>query len=111
MCIRDRYQAAFDYNNAVATYLQLFEATKTAKKLGIKAPDPLPGEAPRTLDQIGLDAMFNAALASELNRDFKKAIDLYTQYQKIEPDRRKKDRALWSIVGIHRQSGDVNAME
>ncbi len=104
------YQAAFDYNNAVATYLQLYEATKTAKKLGIKAPDPLPGEAPRTLDQIGLDALFNAALASELNRDFKKAIDLYTQYQKVEPDRRKKDRALWSIVGIHRQSGDVNSM-
>lgn len=104
------YQAAFDYTNAVRTYLELYAATKTAKKLGIKAPDPLPGEAPRTLDQIGLDALFNAALASELNRDFKKAIDLYTQYQKVEPDRRKKDRALWSVAGIHRQSGDVNAM-
>ncbi|MDQ3340905.1 MAG: tetratricopeptide repeat protein [Myxococcota bacterium] len=104
------YQAAFDYTNAVRTYLELYEATKTAKKLGIKAPEPLPGEAPRTLDQIGLDALFNAALASELNRDFKKAIDLYTNYQKVEPDRRKKDRALWSIGGIHRQSGDVNAM-
>jgi len=104
------YQAAFDYNNAVATYLALYDATKTAKRLGIKAPDPLPGEQPRTIDQIGLDALFNAALASELNRDFKKAIDLYTQYQRVEPDRRKKDRALWSVGGIHRQSGDVNAM-
>ena len=104
------YQAAFDYNNAVATYLELYDTTKKAKKLGIKAPDPLPGEQPRTLDQIGLDALFNAALASELNRDFKKAIDLYTQYGKVEPDRRKQDRAMWSIVGIYRQSGDVNSM-
>ena len=104
------YQAAFDYNNAVRTYLELYEATKTAKKLGIKAPDPLPGEQPRTLEQIGLDSLFNAALASELNRDFKKAIDLYTQYQRVEPERRKKDRALWSIGGIYRQSGDVNSM-
>ena len=61
-----------------------------------------------TLDQIGLDAMYNAAFAAELNRDFKKAIDLYTQYGKIEPDRRKQDRALWSIAGIYRQQGDVN---
>ncbi len=104
------YQAAFDYTNAVRTYLELVEATKRAKRLGIKAPPPLPGEQPRTLDQIGLDALFNAALVSELNRDFKKAIELYTQYQRVEPDRRKKDRALWSIGGIHRQSGDVNAM-
>jgi hypothetical protein len=54
--------------------------------------------------------MFNAALASELNRDFKKAIELYTQYGTIEPDRRKKDRALWSIGGIYRQQGDLNSM-
>src|SRR6185436_1244843 len=43
-------------------------------------------------------------------RDFKKAIELYTQYGAIEPDRRKKDRALWSIAGIYRQQGDVNLM-
>ncbi len=105
------YQAAFDYTNAVRTYLALYGTTKTAKKLGIKAPDPLPGEAPRTIDQIGLDALYNAALASELNRDFKKAIELYTSYGKVETDRRKKDRAQWSIAGIYRQSGDVNSME
>jgi hypothetical protein len=38
------------------------------------------------------------------------AIDLYTQYGGIEPDRRKKDRALWSVAGIYRQQGDLNAM-
>jgi hypothetical protein len=54
--------------------------------------------------------MDNAALASELNRDFKNAIELYTQYSAIEPDRRKKDRALWSIAGIYRQQGDLNSM-
>jgi tetratricopeptide (TPR) repeat protein len=54
--------------------------------------------------------MYNAALAAELGRDFKKAIELYTQYGAIEPDRRKKDRALWSIAGIYRQQGDINQM-
>ena len=82
-----------------------------AKAQGIKPPPPIGNEKPRTLDEIALDALFNAALASELNRDFKKAIELYTQYQGIEKDRRKLDRAMWSIANIHRQSGDVNAME
>jgi cellulose synthase operon protein C len=104
------YQAAFDYDNAVKTYLALYDTTKKAKRLGIKAPEPLPGEKPQTLEQIGLDAMYNAALASELNRDFKRAVELYNQYGGIEPDRRKKDRALWSVAGIYRQQGDINAM-
>ena len=104
------YQSKFDYDNAIKTYLDLYATTKVAKQKGIKAPDPLPGEQPRTLEQIGLDALFNAALASELNRDFKKAIDLYTQYGRVEPDHRKQDRAVWSIGGIYRQSGDVNSM-
>lgn len=103
-------QQAFEYDAAVKTYLQVYETSKTAKAKGIKAPEPLPGEQPRTLEQIGLDAMYNAALAAELNRDFKQAISLYTKYQGIEPDRRKQDRALWSVAGIYRQSGDVNAM-
>jgi hypothetical protein len=104
------YQAAFDYNNAIQTYLDLYETAKKAKRLGIKPPEPLPGEAPRTLDQIRLDALFNAALASEMNRDFKRAIELYTKYQAEEPDLRKRDRALWSVAGIFRQSGDVSSM-
>ena len=105
------YQAAYEYDNAVRSYLELYETSKKAKQKGIKPPEPLPGEQPRTLEQIGLDALFNAALASELNRDFKKAIELYTKYQAVEKDRRKLDRALWSIAGIHRQSGDLLAME
>jgi len=105
------YQSAFDYNNAVATYLELYATAKRAKAQGIKPPPPIGNEPPRTLDQISLDALFNAALASELNRDFKKAIDLYGQYQRVEKDRRKLDRALWSVANIYRQSGDVNAME
>ncbi|MBX3154665.1 MAG: tetratricopeptide repeat protein [Deltaproteobacteria bacterium] len=104
------YQAKFDYNNAVATYLELYATTKRYKAQGLKAPPPLEGEAPRTLDQIGLDALFNAAVASELNRDFKKAVELYTQYQGVEPDVRRKDRAHWSVIGIYRQSGDLNSM-
>jgi cellulose synthase operon protein C len=103
-------QAAFQYDLAIKTYLDLYETTKKAKKLGIKPPQPLPGEKALTLEQIGLDAVYNAAYAAEVSRDFKRATALYTQYQGIEPDRRKQDRAQWSIAGIHRQSGDVNAM-
>ncbi|MBA2544503.1 MAG: tetratricopeptide repeat protein [Deltaproteobacteria bacterium] len=105
------YQAALDYDNAVRTYLELQATAKRAKAAGIKPPPPIGNEKPRTLDEISLDALFNAALASELNRDFKKAVELYTQYQGIEKDRRKLDRALWSVGNIYRQSGDVNSME
>ncbi|HEY0255598.1 MAG TPA: hypothetical protein VGC41_28910, partial [Kofleriaceae bacterium] len=103
-------QASFQYDDAIKTYLALYDTTKQAKKLGIKPPDPLPGEKPLTLDQIGLDAVYNAAYAAEVNRDFKRAVDLYTQYGKIETDRRKQDRALWSVAGIYRQQGNVNDM-
>jgi tetratricopeptide (TPR) repeat protein len=103
-------QASFQYDVAIKTYLDLYETTKKAKKLGIKPPQPLPGEKALTLEQIGLDAVYNAAYAAEVSRDFKRAVSLYTQYQGIEPDRRKQDRALWSIAGIYRQSGDVGNM-
>ncbi len=103
-------QAAFQYEDSVKTYLDLYDTTKKAKRLGIKPPDPLPGEKPLTLDQIGLDALYNAAFASELNRDFKKAVDLYGQYARVEPDRKKQDRAYWSIANIYRQSGDIGNM-
>ena len=71
-------QAAFEYDHAIKTYLDLYETTKKAKKLGIKPPEPLPGEKPLTLEQIGLDAVYNAAYAAEVSRDFKRAVDLYT---------------------------------
>ena len=66
------YQASFQYDDAIKTYLDLYETTKKAKKLGIKPPEPLPGEKPLTLEQIGLDAVYNAAYAAEVNRDFKR---------------------------------------
>jgi tetratricopeptide (TPR) repeat protein len=104
------YQKAYDYTNAVKTYLELAAIAKKAKQLKLELPPALPGQPPKTFEQIGLDAQYNAALASELNRDFKKAIDLYKAYGAAEKDRRKQDRALWSIGGIQRQSGDVLAM-
>lgn len=103
-------QASFQYDLAIKTYLDLYETTKKAKRLGIKPPEPLPGEKPLTLEQIGLDAVYNAAYAAEVSRDFKRAVDLYKQYIGIESDRRKQDRAQWSIAGIYRQSGDTTNM-
>jgi hypothetical protein len=46
-----------------------------------------------------------------VSRDFKRAIDLWGQYGRIEPDRRKQDRALWSVANINRQQGDVGSMQ
>jgi cellulose synthase operon protein C len=103
-------QAAFEYDLAIKTYLELYETTKKAKKLGIKPPPPLPGEKALTLEQIGLDAVYNAAYAAEVSRDFKRAVTLYNQYRGIEPDRRKQDRALWSVANIYKSSGDVGNM-
>ncbi|HEY1817365.1 MAG TPA: hypothetical protein VGG74_33725 [Kofleriaceae bacterium] len=103
-------QAAFQYDDAIKTYLDLYDTTKRAKKLGIKPPDPIPGEPALTLDQIGLDAIYNAAYAAEVSRDFKRAVDLYGQYMRVEPDKRKQDRALWSVASIYRQEGDIGDM-
>lgn len=104
------YQSAFDYNNAIATYLELYDLAKQAKKLGIKAPDPLPGEQPLTLEQISLNALYNAAFAAELNRDFKRAIDLYTRYEKEETSKAAQDNALWSVANMYRSAGDTDAL-
>jgi cellulose synthase operon protein C len=104
------YQAAFEYDKAISTYLELYDTAKKAQKLGIKAPDPLPGEKPLSINQIALDSLFNAAFAAELNRDFKRAIDLYSRYEREESDRAKKDAAVWSVAGIYRSSGDATNM-
>jgi cellulose synthase operon protein C len=104
------YQSAFDYDNAIATYLELYDLAKKAKKLGIKAPDPLPGEQPLTLEQISLNSLYNAAFAAELNRDFKRAIDLYTRYEKEEPNPQSKDNALWSVANMYKSAGDVDSL-
>ena len=104
------YQAAFDYTNAAKMYLELYDTTKKAQRLGIKPPPPI-GDAPAlTLDQIGLDALYNAAFVSELNRDFKQSLELYTKYLAIEKDRRKADRVTLEMSGIYRQQGDVTSM-
>ncbi len=104
------YQGAFEYDKAISTYLELYDTAKKAQKLGIKAPEPLPGEKPLSLNQIALDSLFNAAFAAELNRDFKRAIDLYKRYETEETDRAKKDASVWSVAGIYRSSGDATSM-
>jgi cellulose synthase operon protein C len=105
------YQSAFDYDNAIATYLELYDLATKAKKLGIKAPEPLPGEPPLTLEQIGLNSLYNAAFAAELNRDFKRAIDLYSRYEREESNRSSQDNAAWSISNIYRSAGDADALQ
>ena len=100
-------QSVFDYDAAIATNLELYTVAKDAKKRGIKPPPPLGGEPARTTDQIALEALYNAAVLAELDRDFKKAVELFTKYDKEETDRRNKDRALWSIARVYKSAGDV----
>jgi cellulose synthase operon protein C len=105
------YQSAFDYDNAIATYLELYDLAKKAKKLGIKPPEPLPGEAQLTLEQISLNSLYNAAFAAELNRDFKRAIDLYTRYEREETNRTSQDNAAWSVVNMYKSAGDADSLQ
>ena len=100
-------QGVFDYRTAIKTYLELYDQARTAKKRGLTPPPPPPGEQAKTFEQVKLDALFNAAALSELDRDFKQAIKLYQQYEREETERRNKDRALWAIARIHRSSGDL----
>jgi tetratricopeptide (TPR) repeat protein len=108
------YQGSYDYKAAMAAYLELYEFAKNARKNGIKPPNPLPGETKMTdqewgakLNEASLNALYNAAVLAELDRDFKKAIGYYEKYEKEESRRRSKDRAVWAIARIHHQSGDV----
>jgi cellulose synthase operon protein C len=102
--------SVFDYDAAIATNLELYAIAKDAKKRGINPPPPLGGDLPRTTDDIAREALFNAAAFAELDRDFKRAVDLYNKYERETGDRREKDRALWSIVRIHKSSGDITSL-
>ncbi len=102
--------SVFDYDAAIATNLELYAVAKDAAKRGIKPPPPLGNDKPRTTQDIALEALFNAAVFAELDRDFKKAVELFTKYDKEETDRRNKDRALWAIARIYRSAGDVTNM-
>ncbi|MEZ4401377.1 MAG: tetratricopeptide repeat protein [Kofleriaceae bacterium] len=100
-------QSVFAYDAAIATNLELYAVAKDAKKRGIQPPPPLPGQPARTTDQIALEALYNAAFLSELNRDFKKAVELFGKYDKEEPDRGKRSDAAWEVVMIYKTSGDI----
>jgi len=104
-------QKAFDYQAAVDTYLDVVKVASEKDR-----PQP-PGA--RSLEQIRLDALFNAALLRELDRVYKDprnqrntgAISLYRRYNQLETDRRKKDRAVWAIARVYESMRDVRSME
>jgi TolA-binding protein len=104
------HQGVLAYDDAVRTYLALYEEARTAQARGLTPPPPLPGEQAKTFEQIKLDALFNAAVLRELDRDFRAAIPLYEKYEAEEPERRSKDRAAWAIARIHRSSGKLAPM-
>jgi cellulose synthase operon protein C len=101
------YQTSYDYKNAIAGYLDLYDVAMAAKKKGIKPPPPLPGEKAQSLDEIALESLYNAAVLAELDRDFTRAVTYYRKYDAEEPDRRNSDRAQWAIARIYSTQGDV----
>lgn len=102
------YQGVYDYKKAIEIFMELYEKAKRAKIDGLTPPPPPPGEKPQTFEQIKLNALYNAAVLSELDRNFSQAIKLYRKYEREESDTRQKDRTLWAIARIYRSSGDVN---
>ena len=104
------HQSVFEYDTAADTYMRLYEQAKTAQERGLTPPPPAPGEPARTFEQVELDALYNAAVLRELDRDFETAIELYQRYEREESDRRRQDRALWAIARIHRSAGNVSAL-
>ncbi len=100
-------QSVFDYGAAIATNLELYDLAKDAKRRGIKPPPPIGGEPAKTTEQIALDALHDAAALAELDRDFKRAVELFNKYDREETDPAGKEEAAWAIVRIYRSSGDI----
>ena len=100
-------QSVFDYDAAIATNMELYKVAKEAKARGINPPPPIGDEPPKTTEQIALDALYNAATLAELDRDFKRAVDLFTRYQIEESNPARDEEAMWSIVRIYKSAGDA----
>ena len=98
---------AFDYKTAVDGYLNV---VKVANEKGRKVPPTFD----LTLDQLKLTALYNAAVIRELDRVYVDpkgqpgtgAVSLYKKYEAQETDRRKKDRAAWSVARIWDTAGE-----
>lgn len=100
-------QSVFDYDAAIATNLELYRVAKDAKARGIVPPPPLGNEPQRTTDQIALEALYNAAVLAELDRDFAQAVQLFSKYEAEEPNRARKGEAAWATVRIQKTAQDV----
>ncbi len=104
------YQNTYDYDNAVKTYMSLYDEASNAKRRGYQPHPDSAAEGEAYFKQTALEGLFNAAVNLELDRDFDQAVRRYRQYEQEEPDRRKSDRAMWAIARIHRTRGDVNSL-
>ncbi len=101
---------AFDYKSAVDVFLNVVKVSSQKNRK--------PSAGDRTNAQIRLDALYNAALMRELDRVYSDprgqrgtgAASLYQRYHDAEKDRRKKDRALWSIARIWDQAGSTSRL-
>jgi len=105
------YQASYKYKDGVDTYMKLYRLAGKAQKLGLSKPPAVPGEPEKTFREVRLDALYNAALFKELDRDFKGAIKLYRRYAREETKKRRIDRAYWAVARLYRSMGDLQMLE
>jgi len=101
----------YDYRGAAKKYMEIYDRASNPAKYGVKPPAAFGDEKPRSFDEIKRDSLFQAAAFLELDRDFPNAITYYRRYEAVEPDTRKKDRAVWAIARMYRSSENLDALD
>ncbi|MCP4446403.1 MAG: hypothetical protein GY811_13820 [Myxococcales bacterium] len=102
---------AFDYDNAVAVYLDVVKAASNKNRK--------PPAGDRTAAEMRLDALYNAAVLRELDRVYSDprsakgtgAASLYERYAALETDSRKADRALFAVARVWKGAKNMRLQE
>lgn len=100
------YNNAFDYENAVKTYLNVVDV---AGQRGRKAPAGID----LSLAEIQRTSIYNAAVLRELDRVYEGktgAVALYRRYATLSSDRKERDKALWAVARIYKNSDQLGRL-
>jgi hypothetical protein len=111
MLYADSFGNSYDYTNAARKYLDIYKMASAPTRYGVKPPKAYGDEKAPTFDELRRQTLFNAAAFYELDRDFTNAIKYYKEYEKIETDRRKQDRAAWSVARIYKAQNKLSDLE
>ncbi len=99
------HHTMLEHRRARDAYLELYRAAAQAPKLGTQR---LPDDP--TFAREAADALYNAALEAELANDVSDAIALLSEYEHVETERIKRDRAVWGIALLYGRGGAAPQM-